>query len=84
MSAWNKNLMCIWRQISASQQENSVTICLPEGNCCDMRGAIKIAEFLLPGVTTIQTVAGKKYDTMYQKHDSGRWEVFDVKNKEYA
>lgn len=44
----------------------------PEGDCCDMSGAIKIAETLSAGIKCIVTYSGAVPDTIYQKQ-RGEW-----------
>lgn len=53
-----------------------VYIALPDGNCCDMNGAIKLAKFMLPTVTSIKVFSGKKFDCEY-RFKNGSWSCLD-------
>jgi hypothetical protein len=48
---------------------------LMPGNCCDMRGAIKMAKRLHPEVTAIWTFSGENRDTYYVRSGDGEWEA---------
>lgn len=43
----------------------------PEGNCCDMTGAIALFTSIHPEVELIVTYAGKETDTAYRKFSTG-------------
>jgi hypothetical protein len=64
MKNWNETLKCALDNVDI-EDENTVTFYLPEGQCVDMTGAIKIATMLSSGVKTINTHSGKEADTRY-------------------
>lgn len=57
-------LMCNWDSWVALGPR-MLGLFLPEGNCCDMNGAIGQATQLMPGVTEVRTHIGGKPDTRY-------------------
>jgi hypothetical protein len=67
----NQDLQCRWRSISALDG-NAILIELPECNCVDMSGAIKVCEFLMPEVEIIYVEEGKVLDNVYVKKH-GEW-----------
>jgi hypothetical protein len=64
MKNWNDTLKCALDNVDI-EDENTVTFYLPEGQCVDMTGAIKIATMLSSRVKTINTYSGKEADTRY-------------------
>ena len=63
-----------WEQIGPGE----LMLKMPEGNCCDMNGAIDIAQAIMPGVWRIATYAGGSPDTEYRKL-KGVWVAFSQK-----
>ena len=57
-----------WRVLA----DGELALDLPDGNCCDMIGAIEIAEKIMPAVWRIATFAGGQPDTEY-RHWQGKW-----------
>lgn len=75
---WSNGLKCCWLSWTAVD-DGILRLNLPESHCCDMRGAIKAAEGLCPGVWRIDTYAGGKPDIMYLKQ--GReWGVVGLRD----
>ena len=74
---WSSNLMCGW--ISWTVVDDGILrLDMPKNNCCDMGGAIKVAEALCPSVWRIDTYAGGKPDTMYLIDGTG-WKAVDTR-----
>ena len=75
-AAYSSKLQCCfdeWQVIA----DGELVLILPEGNCCDMTGAIEIAEKIMPSVWRISTyVAGKK-DTEYRL-ECGKWSAYTL------
>ena len=73
--AWNSVLQCTWlswRALSSGE----IALDMPAYCCCDMRGAIRVAESLMPGVWRIATFAGGVPDTEY-RNVYGVWKAYD-------
>lgn len=69
--AYNDTLVCHfhgWRVVS----ENEIALDMPKLNCCDMRGAISIAEKIMPNVQRIYTFLDGVPDTEYRA-TNGKW-----------
>lgn len=64
-------LQCRWSSWQVLD-EHSLRLQLRKGNCCDMQGAIAIAERLMPGVIRILTYSGADKDTEYRR-DGPTW-----------
>lgn len=68
-------LCCCWRSWRVVGPR-ALAVDLPEGNCTDMDGAIRVAEVLMPGVREIHTfcdqVAGMIYSCV-----GGTWQAFE-------
>lgn len=60
-----------WRVLGADK----IGLYMPEGDCCDMTGAIRIATILMPGVSQIDTFSGDVPDTRYRL-EHGRWVAY--------
>jgi len=74
-SAQSHDLQCqwsSWRVVSPTR----IALHMPEDNCCDMSGAIRLAQILLPGCRRIDTYAGDKRDTVYTLNDYGWYDTF--------
>ena len=55
--------------------DGEIALHLPDGDCCDMNGAIEIAQNIMPSVFRIATYSGGNTDTEYVL--SGRkWAAF--------
>jgi hypothetical protein len=74
MKNWNDTLKCALDNVDI-EDENTVTFYLPEGQCVDMTGAIKIATMLSSRVKTINTYSGKEADTGYMRRRTS-WQAF--------
>jgi hypothetical protein len=70
--AYSKTLQCCWTSWRAVS-DTTLELHSPEQNAPDMAGCIKIAKFLLPGVTLIRTYSDRSRDTMYMKSADGQW-----------
>lgn len=76
-SMWSNDLMCRWISWSI-EWDGFLRLDLPEDNCCDMRGAIKIAEAICPMVYRIDVYVGDKLDITYsQANSKAKWEAID-------
>ena len=60
-----------WRVIS----DGEIALEMPDGQCCDMSGAIDIAEKIMPSVWRIQTISGGKTDVEYRLF-RGKWDAY--------
>lgn len=70
-AAYSGKLMCCfsaWRVIA----DGELALEMPENNVCDMRGAIEIAETIMPSVWRIVTFEGEKPGTGYRL-SLGKW-----------
>ncbi|EIC23403.1 hypothetical protein [Thiorhodovibrio frisius] len=73
---WNKDLQCRWQSWRVVGDRH-LALDLPDMNCCDMGGAIKIAQYLYPDVDKIDTFSGGQPDTKYRfDHDGSEWKAF--------
>ena len=57
--------------------EDQANLHFPEGECCDMQGAINLATSARPSVTLIQTWSGDEKDTNYLR-TGDHWNSFLV------
>jgi hypothetical protein len=64
-------LQCGLDAVVAYLKSHKVELWLPEGECCDMDGAIKYASLIDPQVALINTYSGGINDTYYIKEPSG-------------
>ncbi len=71
---WSDELCCHW---SAWRVVDETTLALDLGTweCCDMSGAIRLAQGLLPGVQRILTYAGVELDTVYVRQSGDEWQA---------
>ena len=72
---WSRKLKCYysaWRVIA----DREIALVMASNSCCDMRGAIDLAEQIMPDVWRIVTFRGRKMDTIY-KRIRGEWKAFD-------
>jgi hypothetical protein len=67
-------LVCECEKLVFPVDSMIVEMHFPDGDCCDMTGAIKVAEMLRPGVKEIRTYSGAKADAVYVK-TGRRWGV---------
>jgi len=58
--------------------DGEIALDMPKYNCCDMTGAIEIAEKIMPSVWRIATFTDGKPDIEYIL-SNGLWSVFDFK-----
>lgn len=76
---FSPDLMCgwlSWRPV----KDGCLWLELPEGQCCDMRGAIRIASVLIPGVSRILVTSGGAADVEYRQ-TAGRWYALDCRQQ---
>lgn len=62
---YHQALMCNITSLTYNFDEKELLLYFPEGNCCDMRAAIRIAEGIDKDARQIQTFAGGVPDTVY-------------------
>jgi hypothetical protein len=67
-------LMCECESLVFPVGGKIVEMYFPKDQCCDMPGAIAVAEMCRPGVQEIRTYAGGQPDTAYFKR-GGEWQV---------
>lgn len=70
-TTYSSKLQCAfhaWKVIA----DGELCLELPEDNCCDMDGAIEIAEKIMPAVWRVATFCGGKPDTEYRLM-GGKW-----------
>lgn len=70
-TAYSSKLQCCfhgWRVIA----DGEIALYMPEDNCCNMDGAIEIAENIMPSVWRVATFSGVKQDTEYRL-SLGKW-----------
>jgi hypothetical protein len=63
-SAYSSALQCgwmAWRPLGSGE----LALDLPADNCCDMTGAIRMAETLMPTVARIEVFVDGKLDVIY-------------------
>ena len=72
-NVFSMRLGCEWESW-AVKAPGVLALTMSNGHCCDMEGAVKIAEFLMPDVHTIHTVSGGTSDTIYMKGRGG-WQA---------
>lgn len=77
LGEWNATLQCGLLGIYSYGEENLV-LCFPEHHCCDMDGAIKLSQNMMPKVKLIQTVSGEFFDTRY-KYENSQWVAQDCR-----
>ena len=68
-----------WRVLS----DGELALDMPADCCCDMRGAIKIAENIMPAVWRIATFADNQPDIEY-RFCNGEWLAFECRNTNKA
>lgn len=66
MSQWSDDLICEWNSWEVhGTKPKTLVLRLAPGHCCDMGGAIHVAQGLMPEVETVITYSGDKPDTVY-------------------
>lgn len=74
-ATYSSKLQCAfngWRVVD----EGEIALDMPKHNCCNARGAIEIAQVIMPSVWKILTFSGGIPDTMYILID-GKWKAYD-------
>lgn len=72
MSHWSKDLACEWLSWEVGKSDSKTLILrLAQGHCCDMSGAIRTAQALMPEVEIIATFSGGSPDTTYVLTEKG-------------
>lgn len=77
-TTYSSKLQCAfhgWRVLA----DGEIALDLPQDNCCDMRGAIEIAETIMPSVWRIAVFADRKPDVEY-RHWQGKWQALDMRS----
>lgn len=72
LTAYEPELQCELT-MAIADTDGIVRLYFPEGDCCDMRGAIRFCRKMAPNVWYIQTYSGKKRDTTYEKIGTDEW-----------
>lgn len=67
-------LKCRWLAWSP-EGNGELQLNLPEGECCDMEGVIRVATEIMPNVSSIKTVSGGVQDAIYTRYTNGSWVV---------
>lgn len=65
----NNRMSCCLRGITCSRHD--VVFYFPEGDCCDMNGAVEVATAVHPKCKRIITISGDKLDTVYGLEKGG-------------
>jgi len=77
---WSSKLGCFfmaWKVIT----DGKLALEMPADNCCDMRGAIEMAEAIMPNVWLIATFSGGKADMEYRRtFEDNKWIAFDKRS----
>jgi hypothetical protein len=74
-SGERRDLGCAVHEIRYDvRRRRTGTLLMPENNCCDMRGCIKLFEAIATDVDRIYTFVGGEPDTVYFKK-SNKWEA---------
>lgn len=68
---WSNELQCGWNAWHAVD-DGVLHLHLQPGHCCDMDGAIRVAQSMMPLVWRIVTFSGKTQDVEY-KNVRGKW-----------
>lgn len=81
---FDDELKCFLHAISIDKENNGLKFWIADGNCTDMRGAIRLATSKWPQCKTILTgYTDGKLDMAYVKTDDGVWVARDLsKEKE--
>lgn len=73
MGQWSRDLMCNWIAWEASETEaTTLLLKLEDGHACDMSGAIRVAQNLMPNVECISVFSGAHLDIVY-RHSTDGW-----------
>lgn len=71
---WDKRLGCEVVSLTYDFCSGTGELFLPDRNCCDMTGCVKMFESIDPQVSTIKTYSGDKPDTAYRK-EGAEWKA---------
>jgi len=69
---WSEELVCNIKGLAYVFAERRCVMWLPEANCTDMSGAIRLAKRIDPKVKQIQTLSDNEMDTCYIL-EKGKW-----------
>jgi len=72
-------LQCCWERICFGEP-GVIAMFLPDDNCTDMRGAVRIAEALDEDVKQVSTFVAGEPDMVYVKRN-GEWACYDMRPK---
>jgi hypothetical protein len=67
------DLWCYVERIEYEPRTRCGHLWLPEHNCPDMSGTIKLFERIDDRIVRIETYAGNRNDVRYQKQHDGEW-----------
>jgi hypothetical protein len=74
---WDSKLQCAVQKLQYDFRTKTGRLEFPEGDCCDMSGAISLFAAIDKDVRVIDTYAGGKPDTIYRRgQGSEEWVVF--------
>ena len=71
LGVYSEDLMCRWLSWTAVT-DSILRLDLPKFNCCDMEGAIKVAQAICPKVCRIYVYSDGEIDATYMKKN-GEW-----------
>jgi hypothetical protein len=79
MNQWSKDLVCDWHSWEVNKTNPSALVLrLAPGQCCDMAGAIRVAQRLMPEVEAISTYSGDKPDVTYSRQGKD-WQAYPAR-----
>jgi hypothetical protein len=80
-SAYCQRLQCSFFSWAVNA-EDELVLYLPKDNCCDMQGAIDVAEEIMPCIKKIIVRQGSVPDVMYERKSVAKdWICFDLRKK---
>jgi hypothetical protein len=74
---WSPKLCCSVRSITYDFQTRTGRLDMPPITCCDMTGCINFFRAINPQVRRIETYAGGRRDTFYQRNEQNQWCAID-------
>ena len=72
---WSSSLQCAWISWTVLN-DGALRLDVPDHHCCDMSGAILMAEALCPLVWRVEIYADGKLDMIYVHH-GGKWRAIN-------
>lgn len=77
--AWSADLQCSWESWTV-HSDGQLELRLPEGNVCDMAGALKIAKAIEPDVFMVMVYVDGVIDVEYRRRGD-EWTAYDWRNR---